>query len=217
MAINFLQDKPNNDFKPVVGDDFKNPKVLEVNLLKDEVAVRFDWNGHLLSLLLMAMVAGAFVAEIYLGLSWWQNSENTKAVQLEAQYQQTKLEFDNMKSQSDTVTAFRAKLAAAKQLLDNHIYWSNFFNWLEKDTLSSINYAGFTGDISGTYSLSATAKSFSDISWQTKVFAADPNVNGVTVDSGTLVGKVDKVTGKISTPTVSFDLKLLVKPSIFKK
>lgn len=217
MAINFLQDKPNNDFKPVVGEDFKNPKVLEVNLLKDEIAVKFDWNSHLLSLLLMAMVAGAFVAEIYLGLSWWQNSENTKAAQLDAQYRQTKMEVDNMKSQSDTVVAFKTKLAAVKQLLDNHIYWSNFFNWLEKDTLSSIDYAGFTGDIYGTYDLLASAKSFSDISWQTKVFTDDLNVNGVTVDSGILKGKVNKVTGKMDTPTVSFDLKLLVKPSIFKK
>jgi hypothetical protein len=98
-------------------------------------------------------------------------------------------------------------------LLNNHLYWSNFFSWLEKNTLSSVKYGGFSGDLSGLYTLGASAQSFADVSWQVKNFLNDPLTRQVEVMSASAT----KGKNKGQSGIVNFDLVLQVKPEIFRK
>jgi hypothetical protein len=211
--MNFFNNKSNN---PVgdKSDNFINPKVLEVNLVKDEVGVEFNWSKHLLSLFLVVFVAGLLVTEIYFGLDWWQKQEEDRTVTLNAEYQDTISKVKNISNNSKDFSVFKDKLTLTQQLADSHIYWTNFFNWLEKNTLNSVTYSGgFSGNVSGDYVLAATAKNFSDISWQVKAFKDNPMVESVSVDSGTLGGAESKATS--TDGQVSFSIKLKVKPQIF--
>ncbi len=193
-------------------DNFINPKVLEVNLIKDEVIVDFNWKKHLISLFLTLIVAASFVAEIYYGLSWWQQQEEEKTAAINLELQGVTGQIKKINNNAKDFTSFKDKLTLTKQMADTHIYWTDFFNWLEKNTLNSVVYSGFSGDITGDYNLSATAKNFSDISWQVKAFKNDKFTDFVEVSSGSS-GRNELSTN--SDNKVSFSLRLKVKPQIF--
>lgn len=211
--MNFFNKKSNNTFSDK-SDNFINPKVLEVNLVKDEVGIDFDWSKHLLSLFLVVFVAGLLVTEIYFGLDWWQKQEEERTVTLNAEYQDTISKVKNISNNSKDFSTFKDKLTLTQQMADSHVYWTKFFDWLEKNTLNSVTYSGgFAGDVSGDYALSATAKTFSDISWQVKAFKDSPLVESISVDSGASAASDPKATSTESQ--VSFSMKLKVKPQIF--
>ena len=191
-----------------------NPEILEVNLVRDEVSVDFNWSKHLLSLFLTLLISAALVAEIYYGLDWWQKEEEDKTAIIKMEYEGTTSQIKNISNNAKDFSTFKDKLNLTKELADNHVYWSNFFNWLEKNTLNSVTYSDFSGDISGKYSLAATAKTFSDISWQTKAFKSSSWTDSVSIDSGSS-GSSEASASSTPESTVSFTIDLQVKPHIF--
>jgi hypothetical protein len=209
--MNFFKKKLNKAADK--NDNFINPKVLEVNLVKDEVGIEFNWSKHLLSLFITLFVAGLFVAEIYYGLDWWQKQEEDRTASINAEYQNVTSKIKNISNNSKDYSIFKDKVALTKQMTDNHIYWTNFFDWLEKNTLNSVTYSSFAGDISGDYTLSAKSKTFSDISWQVKALKDNDLVNSVNVDSGSS-GRGDAKNISASDE-VSFALNFKVKPQVF--
>lgn len=221
--MNFFSRK-NKETGLELENNFSNPSVLEVNLIKDEMAVDFEWNKRVFSLLLSLFVSALFVTEIYLGLDWWQKQEEKKAVSLQNNYERLSKEVQSTKAKAEEVMIFRDKLGTVQKMMDNHIYWTNFFSWLEKNTFNSVSYGGsFAGDISGSYLLSATAKTYSDISWQAKHFKNDKYVVRAAVSSGSMGGgKEDEDKARqeddkkgAEEEKVSFSLDLEVKPEIF--
>jgi hypothetical protein len=193
-------------------DSFSNPKILEVNLIKGEARVLFDWRKELLVLLVIFLIAGSLVAELYFGLDWWGREEMANAQLLSNQIDALNRDIAQIKGQTDAALTYQAKTAAVGQLLTNHIYWTKFLRWLEKDTLSSVKYAGFSGDLTGLYNLAANAPSYAEVSWQAKAFSDDPLVEKVEIISAGGVGKDAKAQSGINFP-----LSLQVKPDIFKK
>lgn len=193
----------------------QNPKVLEVNLIKNEIPVDFEFAKHISTLIFSLAVTGLFIAEIYFGMNWWSQYESERVLTAEAKFSQVSKEIKDMKSDSDQILAFKKRVDLADALLSNHIYWTNFFNWLEKNTLSSVNYLGFSGESDGIYELQATAKSFRDISWQTRALLEDPAVVSVYVDSGSAARSEDEEQSG-ATEKVSFVLNLKIDPKIFK-
>lgn len=200
-------------------DNLKNPEILEVNLVKDEVVIFFDWNKNLFVSLLVFIFAGLFVFEIYLGLDYWENRENEKASIIEAQTNTIKSEVVKLTEEYKDALSFKDKSSAFSDLLKNHIYWTRFFSWIEANTLNTVKYGSFSGDLSGVYSLSATAPSFAEVSWQTKVLADNPNVKSVKVDSVASKKELPKEGEELDEASsgVSFSLELEISPNIFKK
>lgn len=209
--MNFFKKKLKKEINK--NDSFINPEVLEVNLVKDEISLEFNWRKHLFSFFLTLFVAGLFVAEVYYGLDWWQKQEEEKTVALNSELQKITSQVKKINSNAKDFTSFKDKLLLTKQLADNHIYWTDFFNWLEKNTLNSVSYGGFSGSTDGKYNLTASAKTFADISWQVKAFKNDPFTNSATVDSGSS-GRSEDVTVSSESP-ISFSIDLEVKPQIF--
>lgn len=209
----------NKKTKKIEDSGFVNPEVLEVNLIKDEMEVNFEWNKRMLSLFLPLFVAGLFVAEIYYGLDWWQKEEEQKALILKNEYEKISEDVNNIRSQAEEMLIFKDKLIVSKKMIDNHIYWTNFFNWLEKNTLNSVFYgSSFSGDISGKYSLGATTKNYRDISWQVNQFRGDKYVTAVSVNAGSIEGEEgvnEQEKESIDEQVVSFSVDLEIKPEIF--
>lgn len=200
---------------PGLGRDMSmNPKVLEVNLIKDEKRVEFDWRHNFGTLLFSLFVAILFLVEIYIGLNWWANYEEERVRATEAKFSSISKEIKDMRTESDEILAFKQRSDIAYALLDKHVYWTNFFNWLEKNTLSSVNYLSFAGGVDGAYQLQATTKTYRDISWQARVMLQNPAVLSVKVDSGTTQkGEGEE---KIEAEAVNFVLDLQVDPQLFK-
>lgn len=192
----------------------QNPKILEVNLIKGEVRIGFDWGKNILVLGTTLLIVGAFITEIYFGLSWWGEQEKQRAESLSKNINKVNTEINKVKAKADEALAYKEKSIEVGRLLDNHIYWSNFFNWLEKNTLSTVKFDSFSGDTKGTYTLSAKAMSFSEVSWQVKAFLNNPMVKKVDVSS---VSASNSKENGSTARTVSFSLSFELSPDIFKK
>lgn len=192
----------------------QNPKILEVNLIRDEMPVSFELKKHIGTLFFTLLVTVLFIAEVYIGLNWWSSYENARLEKSQNRFNTVSEEIRQMKNASDQVSSFKERVELADSLLNRHIYWSNFFTWLEANTLSSVSYQGFNGTISGEYELAAVTDAFRDLSWQSRVLLADPLVISARVDSGS--GEVsDKEEESKEVGEISFSLSLKVNPDIF--
>lgn len=207
----FLQKRKLNKKDEVKKHELQNPKILEVNLIKEEAVVSFDWSKNLLVLALVLFLAGLLIAEVYFGLNWWEEQEAAQVQVLSDKVAKLDAEAAKLRKSASAALSYKDKSAVFTDLLNNHIYWSNFFNWLEKNTLSSVHYAAFSGTLDGNYALSATADTYADVSWQVKAFLNDPLVQHVEVANAA------SSRNKTSVGQVSFNLILKVNPSIFKK
>jgi hypothetical protein len=211
----FFKRKKSNKKEEIKKNILQNPKILEVNLIRDEVRISFDWNKNLSILMAVLFVVGIFVVEIYFGLNLWEKQELVKIQALSDDITTLNREMSNIKSKADEALAFKDKSIELGRLLNEHIYWSNFFNWLEKNTLSTVKYDGFSGNTNGTYSLNARALSYAEVSWQVKAFLNDPIVKKVEVLSVNSALSKDKE--KAGETGVSFSLSFELNPEVFKK
>lgn len=191
----------------------QNPKILEVNLVKNEKQISFDWNKKIFILSIVLFVALAVVLEIYFGLIWWQAQEEARIKALDDEVFKINVQVEDLKNKESDALNYKAKSAAFSSLLDGHIYWSNFFDWVEKNTLNTVKYLNFQGDLSGSYSLEATTQTYADVSWQVKSFLNDKNTVRAAVAEAAFVKDSDKT----KPNQINFTLSLQIKPTIFKK
>jgi len=203
--------KPNN--KKTKETVVSNPKILEVNLIKKDNGASFDFVKNLSTLFLVFFIAALFVAEIYYGLDWWQNEETSKTQVTEQTVADLNREITTLNNQADEAFRYRAKVTVLSDLLDKHIYWTNFLSWLEKNTLSTVQYDSLNGDVSGIYTFNATAQTYAEASWQVKAFLNDPLTKSVSVNSVSSSKTKENVKGG----QVSFTLNLEVDPKVFTK
>lgn len=100
------------------------------------------------------------------------------------------------------------KLDLLKQLLGSHIYFSQFFTFLEKNTETKVYFNQFSTDLASLRAdVSGRAASYTDLAKQMKIFAASDkikkvNVSGIsTLPDGKINFKLDFI----------FDKSLLLK------
>jgi hypothetical protein len=186
-------------------------KALQVNLVKDEIVKYFNWQRGSLVILISIFSTLALISFIYWGISVWgssnQASQNGNYLQ---QYYKISKELNSLNAQVAEIKSFKVKLDQANFLISRHIYWTNFFNFLETNTLSNVYYSGFSGTISGDYSLSATCDNLAAIDPQIKKFLANPLVKKVAVDSGSMGDSK-------GNSAVSFSMAFTLDPKIFLK
>lgn len=190
----------------------QNPKILDVNLIKDEAQVSFDWSKNFLFLGLVLGLAFILVVEIYLGLDWWVKQEDLRLQVLTSQTDSLNAATAKLRNEAAAAVSYKDRALIFSSLLDSHIYWSAFFAWLERNTLSTVKYQDFSGDLSGVYELQAQAPSYSEAAWQASLFLKDPLVKRVSIKE--VSADSDDLTG---VDNVSFAIYLELDPNIFKK
>ncbi|MDD5071933.1 MAG: hypothetical protein PHQ42_04340 [Patescibacteria group bacterium] len=187
-------------------------ETLETNLIKDEVTIFFDWQKNISLLLIYMVLAALAVGAAYGWLSWRGSQKSKESRYFVEQFSELDKEIAKIEEEAKKVLVFKKKLNLASSLLDQHVYWTNFFGFLEENTLTDVYYSDFSGDNKGKYNLSASAKSFSAIQAQVKRLLASEYVSVVSVNQagistgGNKAGDIDGV---------AFDLKLVIDPSIF--
>jgi hypothetical protein len=198
--------------------------IIKANLIKDQQFVFFNWQRKILLLMLYVFFAILISGFTYGGLLIWDNQKK----------QDNQYIFDNLdnindqivKEQStiDNILAFSDKLSLVSFILDNHIYWSEFFKFLEDYTLKNVYYESFYGDLNGTYQVPAVARDFDSIYRQLKLMQLNDKVlsvdtEGAKTDQSQATGAAD--TGDVETETAAgnkkFMMDLSVNPKIFLK
>jgi hypothetical protein len=188
----------------------ETPRVLETNLIKGEIITFFDWPRKAKFSVGAFLISIFLVSIVYFGLEIYQ-----KQSQAENQIQINKFnrlieEVKNEETGLKEITEFQTRLKKVSQIFSKHIYWTNFFKFLEDNTLKEVYYAGFSGDTGGNYELDATAESFTNISEQTDIFQNNDKISKVLVTGGELLEG-----NKNNQPLVKFILDFSIIKSIF--
>jgi hypothetical protein len=186
-------------------------RVLEVNLVKGEVVKFFDWQKGILIVLVAIFSTTAVISGIYWGISLWgANNQGLQNGDYLQQYYKINKQITDLNPQVDEILALKTKLDQVNFLLQRHIYWTNFFSFLEDNTLSNVYFSGFNGTINGSYSLLATTDNLNAIDAQIKKLLVNQNIKSAAVDSGSVSGDQGK-------PSVAFSLSFTLDPKIFLK
>jgi len=174
------------------------------------VEIGFDWRKNLWIMgslvLVMVIMAGEIYGTLYL---WEKNEIYLKADKLRSETRIIDEEINQTKSKAAEAMAFKDELNFLTPIFNGHIYWTNFFKYLEKNTLTDVSYASFKGDTSGNYSLQALVKDFRAIGVQLKAFLSDPDTTTATI-ANEKISNTDQV-------GVSFDLNLSIKRTLFNE
>lgn len=189
--------------------------LINTNLLKGQELVFFNWHKTVFVHASAVVVTLCFVA-----LSAWYVSmlerdaiahTNPFTAQLDAR--QTSLA--QLQTQAAALQPIREKAQLIQDMLDTHVYWTNFFTYLEAHTLPGVYYLGLSGDLSGIYELVARTRDFKTFVAQTQTWQEEETyTTSATVQAMETVSQQDIRTGG-QAQAIEFDLTLTVDPSIF--
>ena len=195
----------------------ENPKVLELDLIKGETRRGFNFAQHFGALIFPLLITIIFIVEIYLGLNWWSNYENNRILEIEEKTQLLGTEIRSLQKEFDVLKNLEDRVDLSRELVSNYNNWTQFFAWLEKNTLSSVLYKGFSGERGSIYALSATARSYREVSWQARAFLADPMIESVSIDAANGNLSINHEEEEVSaTSFVDFEMELKLNPDLFK-
>lgn len=215
----------------------KNPQILDLNLIKDELELSFDWRRGSKLIVFSLLLFIFLLAELYWGLDWWAKDEQTRLNYVQQRIETVKQDSQALQVAAKDALSYQDRTKLVGDLLDNHIYWTGFFAWLEKNTLSSVSFDGFSGSVDGVYNLSGRANSFAEVSWQVQQLLSDPLVLKAEVTAvNSFSNKSEEQyyrelslqmeamergedVAPVSLPEsgVGFSLALSINPEIFKK
>jgi hypothetical protein len=214
-----LKHETSQEREQVENRAWQSYNIVATNLIREQRSMFLNWQGKILLLLLFTALSVLACVLIYGFLLVWEkdklNSNDYVFKNLDSITQQIAHE----ESQAQEILNFNDKLTAVAYLLNNHIYWTNFFKFLEDNTIPEVYYESFSGDLSGKYILPAVAKDFRSVSTELKVLQANSD-KVLSVSSGgaeTAASQPPAGAAATSSASVNFNLDLNFDRSIFIK
>ncbi len=207
-------------------------RLAQVNLIKEQRTMFFNWQHKILSMTFFVLLT-CFVCVLAWGyLLILEKEKQESNSYIFSNLDNINKQIDNTKKEMDTVIMpFNDKLMYTGYMLDNHVYWTNFFQFLEAETLADVYYssgidATINGNVQGSnglFELQSVAKDYNTISNQTKVLTASLSGKVLAVN----ISDADSLAKATSTPdqagllptnlgeAVKFKLKLNLDQRIF--
>lgn len=200
--------------RPTPSNRFANPKILEVDLIQDEIPVNFEKRRFFSYLAVFVGLSLFLVAEIWFMLDSWEKREIYRKTQVvKEEIARIEQAISQVEAESKEAVLFKNRLEIGKKIYDQHVYWTNFFSYLEKNTLANVFYSGLEGNTSGEYSFKSMADDYRAIGAQVKYF----NKVIDTLSASVLNEKIDDSSLVPTDINVYFDLNLKVKPDLFTR
>ena len=178
---------------------------LDVNLIPQETS-RPSY-GTLWPLVAAVLGAGLVVAGAFVGLGLGVASQQRALADAQAATAATAERLLGQQQAVEEMSRAVQRVRSAAGLLDGHIYWNQYFTWLESVTLPDVYYTGFMGDVAGTFTLTASARDYVTLAQQLVVLRADPAVQRVSVAEAS----------RDSQGWVNFSMSLTVSPEVFTR
>ncbi len=187
----------------------------EVNLMPEELgSVKHPGRRTKVFALVLAVVLPAVViAGCYWLIVLACQSEQEKIAVQNQKIRELKQELRPREDYWRENRYLRKKVEKIDQLWKEHVYWTDFFELLEKYTLDGVHYKSFSADLSGEFVLPTEAINYGILARQIVAFEQSNNfVKEVSVDNISLVSEPG---GGVAG--VSCDLNLKIAPEVFKK
>jgi hypothetical protein len=118
---------------------------------------------------------------------------------------------DRGKEMSSVIDMDR-QIQASLENLNQHVYWSSFFSFLEDNARPNVRFTRFTGDVdSSMFTIDILGKSYRDVAEQIVVLRENPSVMYVRATSASArVGQAGEVEG------VTSSLVIKLKPEVWR-
>lgn len=200
--------------------------VVHTNLIREHLGMFLNWQSKILWLLLFVAIAGLASIAAYGFLLILEKDKISSSQGAFANLTGIVTQIQSEEVYAEEILTFNNKLLAVDYLLNNHIYWTNFYKFLEDNTINDVYYEKFSGDLSGKYVLPTVAKDYRSISTQLRVLqSVSDKVLGVDTGGAESASKgttpVTPANGGTGTTTpnanVKFDLNLNLNRSVFIK
>ncbi len=207
-----IKSNPENNpeaVSPVIAEE-KNDKILKTNLIQGEIVTFFDWRSKIIVSAIAVLAPIFIIAASYFGLAFYQKNSRLKNSEQARIFSDLEKKIAEEESGMDEILDFQKKLAIISQVFDKHIYWTNFFKFLEDNTIKNVYFTSFDGDTSGNYAMEALASDYGSISEQTGVFKNNKKITSVEAGGGETISGDDK-----NKSMVRFDLKFSILNGIF--
>lgn len=186
---------------------------LDVNLIPDDILGNFEPKKKLAQL---GMVVGiiALVVGIAYGYMMYRESKiegdiNQLVIEIGSLDQQITA-LGDVRSEAETLSK---QINSVKQIMESHIYWSQFLAYLEKYTLPNVYYKNLAATTEGKITLSATAIDLATLSDQYLIFQnASDFVDEVMIESAVSSLNEDESSNENA---VDFNISLEIDPEVF--
>ncbi len=206
-------------------DSWDSPDVLETNLISGSDIIFFDKGKKYRLLVFTAFFSIFLLTGIHVGLNIWERIAIDEINRKTERINILSAQIFKLEKNLDEINLFQKKLHAAKTLVDQHVYWTNFFNFLEDNTISDIQYNnGFEGDISGDYTFNVTTNDFDKIAAQVKIFRANPLVNEAQISGGEITIEQVEIPGQSEEEkkykkekNYTYDIAVQINPKVFTR
>lgn len=162
-------------------------KVIETNLIKGEIITFIDWHKKIVVLINVVLIPIFLIAVIYIGLMSYQKQSQAKIQEQTKKFNELTEKIKQAEVGLKDITEFQTRLGIVSKVFAKHIYWTNFFRFLEDNTIKDVYYSGFGGDTGGKYSLDAVASTFSNISEQVDILRNNHKITDVQTSGGQFI------------------------------
>jgi len=186
------------------------PPVLETNLIKGEIVTFFDWHKQMVVLAMAILLPSFFIAAAYFGINAYEKQMLNKSEDRVANLNELNQKIKTEEAGLEEATDFQNRLSLAAKVFSRHIYWTNFFKFLEDNTVKKVYYSGFDGDTGGNYAFDALTKDYQSIVDELKLLKGNDKI----VSAEAQGGETSEGSG-LDESGVKFTLKFSVKKSLF--
>ncbi|MFA5021888.1 MAG: hypothetical protein WC508_02330 [Patescibacteria group bacterium] len=197
---------------------FKREKtdILDVNLIPAELGKRPELELGKRLFASGAVILGfiLLIAAGYLGITWYQVKVTQDISGVESRIETLDQEIVQYEKDKQVALDMQQSLESVRQLLNQHVYWTNFFNLLEKNTIGEVKYVNFSMAGQNKLVISAFGKDYHSVAKQLIAFQkATDFVKNVKIDAAS--AEIDPETGNYTG--VNFNIDLEFQPNVFLK
>jgi len=191
-------------------------KRLDVNLIPEDLAKKpeLDFSKRLFTSGVIIFVFILLIAGGYLGISYYQFKITRQIKGLEVEIVALNQQISKHEETRLAALELQERLGVIHQLLEDHVYWTEFFDLLEGYTINEVYYTNFSMAGRDKLSISAIGKDYNSVAKQLVAFQdATDFVKSVRIDAAS--AEVSQEDGSYSG--VSFNINLEFLPDVFLK
>lgn len=191
-------------------EKFQSSDLIKTNLLKDELIVSLDWKKNVITLAIFVIMSLTFLGGIYWGLLYLEQQKKAEIDSITNLFINIDSQVKDIEGEIKEVLIFKDKLSLVKGMLDKHIYWTNFFELLEENTLSEVYYLDFSSNSEGEYELEAVANGYDIIEAQVKKMKKNKYIKNIEVSKAQILESDDNYINM-----VEFNIKIAIDKNLF--
>ena len=190
----------------------KMDKFLSANLMPEDTLAKAEANlsKRLIISTGMIILSVLLIITGYMGLTWYQMELNKNINTLGEQISLLDAQIIDYEKGEYKLLETQEKLKHIRGLLDNHVYWTQFFEMMEKYTINEVYYTGYQMAGSDQLFISAVGLDYESVAKQYIAFQKAENlIKDISITSA------QANIGEGLYLGVNFDIQLTFYPAVF--